>query len=410
MAKRGISITLGTLVLIGVVGYGPAVLLGPLPEPDVTVAAAPASAAPVHPPVLPETGATAVAQQTTVLAHAGDASALPISGAARLVTALVVAQRYPLTEGPGQNITISEDNYNDFVARAGAGASTVSFYPGDVWTQHSMLQAMLLGGSTNHADALATWAYGSREGFLEAVKAWASKEGLTSLVITDAGGVDLGNVASASDLARISALAAADPGITAALTEAPDPLALQRGMSVPSAYLPDAHIQVLYRGYTDQTGIILLFARTMKTDAGDFTFGSASLRSATWKTLEAETLALLASADAGVTAAPDLAAGTPLLSVSTAWEQKARGLSGETPARPHWAQTAPKLDVSPGKIPVPVASGTPVGTVNVESSDPEIAEQKIPVLLDTELTEPDVLWRLSHPLPMIQALWTKYVK
>ncbi|WP_183086286.1 hypothetical protein [Mycetocola tolaasinivorans] len=409
MAKRGISITLGTIVLIGVVGYGPATLLGPLPAPAVATLALPTPAAAVTPPALPTTGATAVAQTAAVLAHAGDTAALPISGAARLITALVVAQRYPLPEGPGQDITMTEQNYETYRERVDAGQSAVSLFPGDVWTQHSVLQAMLRGGSTAHADALATWAYGSIDGYLKAAQAWAKKEGLTSLVVTDAAGVDTGTQATASDLARITALAAADPGITAAFTEEPDTLAVQRGLTLPSPYLADTGIRVLYRGYTDQAGIILLFSQTVTTPAGPFSYASASLRSATWQTLETETRALVASAESGINSTADLATGTPLLTITTDWEQSVRGLSGETPAQPHWGSTAPTLRVEPGTITVPLAEGTPVGSVTITDDSQATGDRRIPLIADGALTEPDVLWRLTHPLPLLKALWEQLI-
>ncbi|NUT57807.1 MAG: hypothetical protein HOQ00_03010, partial [Agromyces sp.] len=91
---RIIGITVGALAILGIGVYGPAMLLGPLP--DVTVRPAAAAAAPAEVPAitLPETGASAVAVvgedgTAETVATAGDPAAVPIGGAAKLVTLLV---------------------------------------------------------------------------------------------------------------------------------------------------------------------------------------------------------------------------------------------------------------------------------------------------------------------------------
>ena len=90
------GIVVGALAILGLGVYGPAMLLGPLPEVTVDVDATSAAASEVPPVTLPEGGASAlavVAEDGTgdVVATAGDPAAVPIGGAAKMVTLLVTS-------------------------------------------------------------------------------------------------------------------------------------------------------------------------------------------------------------------------------------------------------------------------------------------------------------------------------
>src|SRR5688500_8176597 len=113
--RRIVGIAVGAVVILGIGVYGPAMLLGPLPAVAVQLDAAGAGAtdsATATPISLPETGSSALALladdgTAETLALGGDPAALPIGGAAKLVTVLVTLDSLPLTdEGDGPGIKI----------------------------------------------------------------------------------------------------------------------------------------------------------------------------------------------------------------------------------------------------------------------------------------------------------------
>src|SRR6218665_4102630 len=123
--KRVISITLGTIGILGISVYVPAMLLAPLPPATLQVNPADnASSAAGHPElVLPGTGANAMnlldRTATTPIATSGDQKPVVIGGAAKFVTALVVLETKPL-DGTPRLLTISADDHNSYLQRSEA--------------------------------------------------------------------------------------------------------------------------------------------------------------------------------------------------------------------------------------------------------------------------------------------------
>jgi D-alanyl-D-alanine carboxypeptidase (penicillin-binding protein 5/6) len=87
---------------------------------------------------------------------------MPTASTAKLITALCVLKKYPLTIGQtGPIITITPSDvaiYNKY--QAGDG-SDMFVFNGEKLTEYQMLEAMLLPSADNIADSLAIWAFGS---------------------------------------------------------------------------------------------------------------------------------------------------------------------------------------------------------------------------------------------------------
>ena len=102
--RRIVGIAVGAIAILGIGVYGPAMLLGPLPDVRVQVdeAAVAASGATTATPIaLPEAGASALARiaddgSVETLALGGDPAAVPIGGAAKLVAVLATLDALPL--------------------------------------------------------------------------------------------------------------------------------------------------------------------------------------------------------------------------------------------------------------------------------------------------------------------------
>jgi D-alanyl-D-alanine carboxypeptidase (penicillin-binding protein 5/6) len=139
---------------------------------------------------------------------------LPIGSIAKVMTALTVLHRYPLTgAGPTYTITRQDvDFYDQVVADDGSNLPVVS---GEQFTERQLLLALLLPSANNIADTLAVWVAGSEAAFVTQLNAEAKTLGMTSTVFADASGFSPQTVSTAADLVKLGQAALANPTLAA---------------------------------------------------------------------------------------------------------------------------------------------------------------------------------------------------
>ncbi|WP_378145714.1 D-alanyl-D-alanine carboxypeptidase family protein [Cnuibacter sp. UC19_7] len=400
-AIRVVVVVLGAVLILAVGVYGPATLVGPLPTAEASTVDPSAEVAPAGLPTMPTEGASAVigADSTAPLAAAGLTEAVPLGGTVKVITALVVLDAKPLAAGDqGPAITISREDYDGFLGYITESSRAVPMITGEQWSQRDVLTAMLLGSSNAHSDVLARWAFGSIDGYLAAAQSWLTEKGLSSVQLVDATGLDEGDVGTASDLARISALAFADPAI-AELMALPDAtVSGNRRVQNLAVHAADLGMRGLSLSYTDQAGLCFLFALDVTPADGDqVTLYGAFLREPDWDTLDADLEALSTSATATLTKTAIVTKGQTFAVYTTPWGETAHAVAMGTESRMLWT-TAPltyTVDVQPLTS---GSAGQQVGTVSVDTPDGTIT---VLLQLDARLAEPGPLWRLTHPIPMI---------
>jgi D-alanyl-D-alanine carboxypeptidase (penicillin-binding protein 5/6) len=427
---RVIGATVGALVILSVGVYGPATLLGPLPAATATVVTPAAGEAVPFPPVLPATGGSAVIGLATVtpdpaaaetsetpvapvldaaalattqpLAVAGTADPLPMAAATKIVTALVVLDAKPLAPGDtGPQVPITAADYQNYIDYGNSGARTVVVFPGELWNETELLQAMILGSSNNHADTLARWAFGSLDAYTAAANAWLAEQGLDGTSVADATGLSDDSVGTATDLARLAGLAAADPVIGAILSQPASALVGQRGVDNTTAFLPEEGVTGITRSYTDGAGVCFLFTGQVQGPDSVYTFAGALLGEPDYDTLTSDVTALMESARAGVRELPTLAQGDAYVEFSTPWGAEASGTVRTATTTFGWQAQAP------GEVEVTVEplstgrAGKTVGRVTVEAGGADVTST---LVLDRTISAPVLGWRLLHPVPMITAL------
>ncbi|HEV7848045.1 MAG TPA: serine hydrolase [Mycetocola sp.] len=402
---RAIGIFAGTVVILGIGVYGPATLLGPLPAASVSRITLD-EPEPATPPALPTVGASAITRSASEapFASAGGAEAMPMASITKTITALVVLDQHPLGEAAqGQMVPITSDDYLSYIDYRDAGTRTVTVYTADAWTERQMLQAMLLGSSNNHADTLARWAFGSVDAYVVAANAWLAENGLADTVVADATGLSDRSVGTAADLARLSAIALETPAIASVLSEPVTGLPSSRGVVNTTTYMPENGVLGISRSYTDAAGICLQFGLDVHVEGAEkpLRVYGAFLGQPDWDTLDAGMLALVESAKAGVSAQPVLAEGTPVVTLTTAWGNTAKGVAGLSPESLRWGQTAPTITVDTDPVTTGGAGAT-IGSILV--ADGSGTEQSVSLKLDSSLYDPDFLWRLAHPGILIPTL------
>lgn len=405
---RALVIVLGVFVILGLGLYGPATLVGPLPSATAAVAEAPAEASVTGAPTLPGTGASALVAEGTdaVLASAGLTEAVPLGGAAKVITALVVLDAKPLEAGAqGETITIAREDYDAYVRYIAESARVVPFITGETWTQREVLQAVLLGSSNNHADALARWAFGSIDGYLDAAHAWLAENGLTTVELVDTTGLDEGDIGTASDLARITALAFAQPAIAELMPTEGARFTGNRSVDNRAAHQSELGYEGLSLSYTDQAGLTFLFALRVPSAGGgpdaptDVTLYGAFLREPDWETLDGDLAVLAETAASTLVQTPIVSEGQTFVTYTTPWGETAHGVAMATESRMIWVTTPLEYTVDASPLSTG-QKGQQVGTVTVSTPDGPVT---VMLELDARIGDPGPLWRVTNPVPVIGA-------
>ncbi|MBB5641544.1 D-alanyl-D-alanine carboxypeptidase family protein [Cryobacterium roopkundense] len=413
---RFIGVLLGTVAILAVGVYGPATLLGPLPAATVTLLPPPAAEANVSPPALPVAGTSAVAALTVndsgtieaptaalpPIATGGSAEPLPLASIAKVITALVVLDAKPLAAGEaGPAVTLTTADYQGYLDYTANGARAVTVFQGEVWSEQELLQAMLLGSSNNHADTIARWAFGSVDAYVTAANTWLTKQGFEDTSVADATGLDDASVGTGADLATVAGLAAGSPVISEILENPASALAGRRGVDNTTAYLPEEGITGISRSYTDAAGVCFLFTARIVDGDQTFAFSGAIVGEPDYDTLDADLLALMASARDGVGDLPVLKQGDKYVRFDTAWGPSAAGVVGVSKTRYAWqAATPTEPDITLDPV-VSGREGKVVGRIAVTGTAGEASSA---LELDSTISAPGPGWRLTHPIPLITAL------
>lgn len=404
---RVVGIAVGTLAILAVGVYGPAMLLGPLPAVDVRVdeatAAAPAAPASV---TLPADGASAVALiddggEAELVAAAADDAAAPIGGAAKLVTALVTVDSLPLADGTGgPDIPIGAEDYSTYFRYEREGSRVLQVSPGELWSERDVLRAVVLASSNNHADTLATWAYGSLDNYVREANGWLEEHGFADLRVADATGLSGENVGTATELARLAAMVLADPALGPMFTGDEGPLAAgERRIPDVIAHLDGDGIRAMSRSYTDEAALSFVFTSEITVADEARRMVGAMTGVDDYETLDPAVLAAVESMQAASAPVEIIAAGTSYGEVESAWGDRAQliAAAGRTDAAFGAAPDAATVDVEPFTT---AAAGRQVGTVTVRLGERDISSA---LELDGAIRDPGPIWRLTHPGELIGA-------
>lgn len=422
---RIVGIAVGAVVILGVGVYGPAMLLGPLPAVAVQIddaAVAASGDAATTPISLPETGSSALAlvaddASAQTLALAGDPAAVPIGGAAKLVTVLATLDALPLplpADGDGPGIKIGPDDYNDYLRYAAEGSRVLQVSPGETWSERDVIRAVLLASSNNHADTLVRWAFGGAESYVEAANAWLADNGFTATRVDDATGLSGDNVGTAEELTRLAALVLANPELAEMYGEATDsgtatpavpstPGAAGRNVPDVVAHPVGSGVRALARSFTDQAGVTFIYTSMVPAGEGEppRRVVGAMLLMPDYETLDPAVVATLDSAAVAAQPVTVITAGTRYGSVESAWGDSAELLASVDRADASWGSARGEASVTVESF-TTAPAGRDVGRVSVPSAAGDLGS---PLQLSDDIRDPGPLWRLMNPIPLVGAFF-----
>ena len=409
--RRRIAGLVVLLMIVAAIGtYLPLALLAPL-SPATLATSKPSFTQPAAVVLtLPSVGESAVsvtgAEQFAgtvgtngILAVSGGAGPLPIASISKLITALVVLDAKPLTgTDSGPTLTFSKADHDLYDQYYVLGASVEPMKTGSSMSEHDALALMLVASACNYADAVSTWAFGSRARYLSAVRGWLAVHGLSGTTIVEPTGIDPRNMSTPADLIAVGKLAMMNPAVAAIVGS--------RGIDVPGVgILPNNNISLgsegingIKTGTLETAGSSLLFSATADVGlAKPITIVGVILGGDSRETVDRAARLMVRSIRSGFHTVQLVGDGTVVGRYSTPWKDGASVITGSRASVLTWsdAPITSKMTIKP------VTSATDssrVGSLDFMVSGSPIA---VPLVLDGSISGPNGWWRLTHPQELL---------
>jgi D-alanyl-D-alanine carboxypeptidase (penicillin-binding protein 5/6) len=141
---------------------------------------------------------------------------VPIASLAKVMTAYLVLEHYPLHAGDSdRRFVVGQDDVVDTETRRRDGQSIVDVRAGEQLTERDALMAILLPSANNIAVLVARQVSGSVPSFVSEMNRTARALGMSHTTYTDPSGYDASTVSTALDQLRLARLVAEDEPLSA---------------------------------------------------------------------------------------------------------------------------------------------------------------------------------------------------
>ncbi len=337
-----------------------------------------------------------------VLQTNGNQKPLPTASVAKLITALSVLNKYPLSTGEqGPFITIDATDYNYYTTYVSEQGSVVPVYAGEQLSEYQMLEAMLIPSGNNIADSLARWAFGSISNYTAYANNYVKHMGMNNTYVSgDASGFLPSTTSTANDLIILGAKVMANP-------------VLKQIVGLKSVDIPNVGVMKNYDNILGSDGFIGIKTGNNNQDPGVFlgalsvnikgvseTLLTAVMGAPSLETALTSTLPLAISLQSNFKDTILINKGDVLGSYTQPWGGTIQAVSkSDFSLFAFPGQTISlKLKLNPLKMPVKV--GVVVGNVSLQTNQFNTASMGS-VVTESVTTNPSIAWRFTHPLSIL---------
>lgn len=399
-AGRGLWLPIGViafcLALIGL--YVTAMLMLPAPPPkvDQSIKSAKVDTGKFTPFSWPRSQQAAiglVGYSQTIVSY-NDEKPLPTASVAKVITALAVLKKKPLViDQQGPTITLTQDDVDLYNHYRSIGGSVVKVAAGEEISQYQALQAMLLPSANNMAVTLANWAFGSEAEYVDYANKMLAEMGLKNTHVDDASGFSPKTVSTASELVLIGKEALKNIVLAQIVSQTEATVPIAGKISTTNAVMGQSGIKGIKTGHTAESGGCFLFAAERELGGERVTVVGAVLAAPTIE--EARSTAPLVVDQAFSNVAQSTALGDlmPVATVLVPWSDPVLVVAQQKLSQTTWLGAPLELQVNLAVNGVTGKVGT--GVLGAASTD---------LILQSEIPQPDIWWRITHPLELLQAL------
>ena len=332
-----------------------------------------------------------------VIATHGEQEQVAIASVAKLITALVVLNQKPVTDGKGPSITMTEADaelYRTYVAMRG---SVTPVAAGQVLTERQMLEAILLPSANNVSDSLAIWAYGSIDAYLTAANAYLKEKGLINTKVGgDASGYRADSVSTTSDLVKLGALAMNNPLIAEIVGQKTAVIPGVGTVRNVNVLLGSNGIAGVKTGNNDENLGVFVGATTAQVGGKTITIISALSGAPNLSTVLRDSNTFLAAARTTFADTTIVSKDSVLGTYSQRTGQPIQAVASDNLSTIVLRGDTVKASISLKPIGINAKAGDVVGTVSLPATDVSEA-RSVNAVLTQAPAKPSLWYRLTHP-------------
>ncbi len=321
----------------------------------------------------------------------GDTEAFPTASIAKIITALVILDKFPLTSGEdGPILTMTTDDVARLIETQQQSGSYTLVSVRQQISQRQILEAIMLASANNLADSLAIWAFGSIEGYRAAAQAWLIENGLSSITIgADASGLDAGTRATSSDLCRLMMIALKNSVLTEIMGAREANFAGELLQNT-NKLLGSHGVFAGKTGFTYEAGAGILLATNIEVGGKSQTVIVAVLGQENYNAVYAATEQLLASLSENLTLHQLAKAGQKIGAIDSPWGEQTDLVASRDFDVVTWADQSPNYSISLNATNLSsLKAGEKIGAINA-------ASQSVDIIAKDDLSAPSVVWRMTH--------------
>lgn len=329
-----------------------------------------------------------------VLAATGSTEQLPMASITKVITALAVMERHPITlEDHGPTIEYTAKDVAYFAQYRARGATVEPMQAGMRLTQYQAMQAMLLPSASNYTVSLVDWAFSSNAEFVVAANDWIARHGLTRTVVVEPTGLSPDNLSTVGDLIELGRIVLAEPVLAEIVSTAQVDLPGAGLIENSNDILGMRGIDGIKTGTLPEAGACLLFSADLEVGGSTVTLIGVALGGRLHDIQYPQILSLLQTVQASFHEVSLSESGQAFASYATEWGEATQAVASEARSVVVWGDTP--ISVSVHTDPVAAApAGSPVGTATFTVGERNV---EVPLVLEQELADPGPLWRLSNP-------------
>jgi serine-type D-Ala-D-Ala carboxypeptidase (penicillin-binding protein 5/6) len=398
--RRRIVVVVASVVVLAILFYLPLTLLAPVPKTAGVTTAYPTRSTPTQVLSLPSYGDSAIAAvgYPGLLATGGGSAPLPIASITKIITALVVLGKAPLTPGEqGPSIRFTAADQAILRSYAARGGDTYPIQVGGSLSELQVLTIALVPSANNYSRALADWAFGSEASFLPAATAWLASNGLTSTTLTDSTGLNPQNTSTPTDLIALGKLALANPVVASVVSMTSATLPVVGTVKNTNPLLGQLGIDGIKTGTLNGAGASLLFSSRLQIGGRTITLIGVVLDGPTHPIIDAAIASLVSAARAGFHVVTLATKGQVFAHYSSNWGGHTTAIATRTVSLVVWGGTRVSAAVSTSPI-GPTVTHPIVGQATFTAG---AQHAMVTLAIAGKFRGPDALWRLTHPSTLL---------
>jgi D-alanyl-D-alanine carboxypeptidase (penicillin-binding protein 5/6) len=267
---------------------------------------------------------------------------------------------------------------------------------GITMSEHQALEAMLIPSASNYAEAMASWAFGSQNGFRAAARDWLAANGMTSTTIVDPTGLDARNTSTPTDMMTLARLAVANPAIVQIVAKPVLAIPGVDQLANTNNLLGTAGVDGLKTGTLNDSSNLLFTAKLAVGLDEPLSVTGVVLGGFSHESVNLDVTTLLSSIAAGFHEVPVVTDGQVIGRYTTPWGESAQMVLGGDASIFTWSDTPITAELETVTL-TTGKKGDTVGTLTF-TAGPQTTT--VPVLLDGSISPPDQWWRLTHPFEL----------